>query len=199
MKLLKFATLIMALILALSCFASCNTGDNGDDAVTTDDGYANHMTVDIRVFTSIDPKKYTAYEEDSIILGAEAYSVGYNEGETVIATDVLQKLATERGATLTLSSSGGVDSIEFSGEKYTSGSILSDRKGTQTSSSGEEYEVYYYDLVYWEWTCNGEPIATVKNHAIKDGDKLVLRFVYDNTSTTSFETVESVDGTGAGN
>lgn len=201
MKFIKILTLALALLMALSCFVACDkTGDNGENnGDNADDGFANHITVDIRVFTSIDPKKFTAYEEDSIILGAESFKVGYNDGTTVIATDILQKLAAERGATLTLSSSGGVDSIEFSGEKYVSGSRLSDRKGKQTSAGGEEYEVYYYDLIYWEWTCNGQPVSSIKNLAIKDGDKLVLRFVYDNTSTSNFEKVESVDGTGAAN
>ena len=200
MKFSRILTLALALLMALSCFVACDKPQNGtENDNAADDGFANHMTVDIRVFTTVDPKKYTAYEEDSIILGSESFKFGYNEGDTVIATDILKKLAEERGATLTLSTSGGVDSIEFSGEKYTSGSILSDRKGTQTSAGGEKYDVYYYDLVYWEWTCNGQPVPSIKNLAIKDGDKLVLRFVYDNTATDSFKSVEEVDGTGAAN
>ena len=202
MKFIKVLTLVLALLMALSCFVACdknNSGNGDSNGENADDGFANHITVDIRVFTTIDPKKFTAYDEDSIILGAESFKFGYNDGDTVIATDILQKLATDRGATLTLSTSGGVDSIEFSGETYASGSRLSDRKGTQTSASGEKYDVYYYDLIYWEWTCNGEPVSSIKNLAVKDGDKLVLRFVYDNTSTASFENVEDVDGTGEAN
>lgn len=193
MKFLKIVALILTIVTCFSCFAACKGDEQpgGDEAVN--DGYPNHMKISIMVYSMYDPETGKASAEELSVIGDPELTIGYNDGETVIATTVLRKLAEARKATIGTTSSGSVDSIVYDGATYKADRILSERKGTEKAQSGEEFEVYYYDLVLWEWTCNGQPIEVVNDLALKDGDKLVLRLVYDNTSTENYEKVDAVD------
>ena len=191
---ISLAVIIMCTSLVLSLMPDKAATDETDAPAVVDDGKANHLKINLRVYSMVDTKKLTKLETREIIIGAYDMVVGYDDGETVTANSILLQLADMRNATVELTSSGTVDKISFDGATYASGRKLNlDRKGVEQNSNKDTFEVYYYDVMIWEWTLNNELVEKIGDVTFKDGDQLILTLNYDNTSTAGYELAEDVE------
>ncbi len=204
MKTIRLIAMLMALITVLCCFASC-----GDQIVnnfeepeeTTKDPYPNHMQVNIVVYAATEKDKdtglYNVLDENNLIpiIGAPAerggLSVGYNNGEAVTAATVLKQLAALRKATLEFASSGNINTITMNKVKYETASVVNTNRKATIEIDKVKTDVYYKDMVMWDWNINGKTINNIGDAEIKDGDTIVLTLVLDNTTEgQNYQTVE---------
>ncbi len=207
MKKLRFIAMLMALISVLFCFASCGdqiVNNFEDEEETTADPYPNHMTVYVVVYAATEFDKttgiYKALGENDLIpiIGAPenvgGLSVGYNNGETVTAATVLKQLAAARkGASLTFASSGNIDAITMNKTTYKTDSVVntSRKKNIEVGADKVKTDVYFKDMIMWDWNINGKTINNIGDAEIKDGDTIVLTLVLDNTTEgQNYQTVE---------
>lgn len=193
---ISIAVIIMCTSLVLSLMPDKPEVDDTETPAVVDDGKANHLKINIRVYSMVDTKKLTKLDEENreIIIGAYDFVVGYDDGETVTANTILLALADARNANVELTSSGTVDKITFDGVTYSSGRKLNlDRRGVEQNSNKDTFEVYYYDVMIWEWTLNGTLIERMSEATFKDGDQLILTLNYDNTSKAGYELADEID------
>lgn len=189
---LAITSLVLNLNLTLNKPQGADTPD--DTTAQIDDGKANHLTINLRVYSMVDTKKQTKLEEREIIIGAYNMVVGYDDGETITANTILLQLADMRNANVELTSSGTVDKITFDGVTYSSGRKLNlERKGQEQNSNKDFFDVYYYDVMIWEWTLNNQLVDKIGDVTFQDGDQLILTLNYDNTSTAGYELAEDVE------
>lgn len=183
MKKLRVLTLAMAVLLLLLSFTSCmhmNRGDGSKTEQVTTDEYPNHMDIRLIVTSGVSMDTQTKLDEgeDEPIIGAAPLTIGYNDGEVVTPILALQRLADLRGATVNIVSDT-VDSITYDGVTYVTGRVLSQRFG----ENKDKQQVQYYDIFYWKWSLNGEPLESAADVQLKEGDYLTLMLFYDNTYT----------------
>ena len=183
MKKLRVLTLAMAVLLLLLSFTSCmhmNRGDGSKTEQVTTDEYPNHMDIRLIVTSGVSMDTQTKLDEgeDEPIIGAAPLTIGYNDGEVVTPILALQRLADLRGATVNIVSDM-VDSITYDGVTYVTGRVLSQRFG----ENKDKQQVQYYDIFYWKWSLNGEPLESAADVQLKEGDYLTLMLFYDNTYT----------------
>ena len=183
MKKLRVLTLAMAVLLLLLSLTSCmhmNRGDGSKTEQVTTDEYPNHMDIRLIVTSGVSMDTQTKLDEgeDEPIIGAAPLTIGYNDGEVVTPILALQRLADLRGATVNIVSDT-VDSITYDGVTYVTGRVLSQRFG----ENKDKQQVQYYDIFYWKWSLNGEPLESAADVQLKEGDYLTLMLFYDNTYT----------------
>lgn len=188
MKKLRVLTLAMAVLLLLLSFTSCmhmNRGDGSKTEEVTTDEYPNHMDIRLIVTSGVSMADQTKIDDEDgdPVIGAAPLTIGYNDGEVVTPILALQRLADLRGATVSIAN-GTVDSITYDGTTYLTGKVLSQRFGEK-----DKQKVQYYDIFYWKWALNGEPIESAAEVQLKDGDYLTLNLFYDNTYTDGYEVI----------
>lgn len=198
---MKKISIVLAMVFILSslfCFAGCNFGfddEKGDNA----------MRIDIMCYYEVEYNKsngtYTPAEDGKTpFLGAQLYdaatgeggfTVEYDNGEKVTVYTVLDQLAKARGAKIKYATGKSLDSITIDGSMYKPGSsVNTERKGTD--DDGED--IYYVDMIKWEWKINGEIVENIKDVVIKEGDNIELTLVYDNfTEGENFVYVEDYE------
>ncbi len=197
--------MLVALIAVLSCFVSCGDQivNNFEEEEVTTDPYSNRMQVNIVVYSQAEKDSttgnYKKLDDDKLIpiIGAPevrgGLSVGYNEGERVTAITVLNQLAALRKGTVGYSSTGTIESITMNKVKYTVDDVINtERKKTiEIGVDKIPTEVYFRDMIMWEWKVNGKVVANIDNLEIKEGDTIVLTLVIDNTTEgDNYMTVE---------
>ncbi len=201
MKKVRLIAMLMALITVLCCFVSCGdqiVNNFPEEEETTVDPYPNHMQVNIVVYAATEKDKdtglYNKLDENNLIpiIGApEKYgglSVGYNNGETVSAATVLKQLsAIRKGSSLEFAASGNISAITMNKQKYETLSVPNTNRKANIEIGADKVktDVYYLDMIMWEWKINDKVINNIGDAVIKDGDTIVLTLILDNTTEGS--------------
>lgn len=203
MKKIKVIAIAMAAITVILCFSGCNTRKGGTVTTTENNAYQHYINIpNFMVYTEVEyDKKSDTYRnivgsetdenqdyviERAPIIGAKkGFDVGYNDGDTVTAITALTQLAKARKAKMTFSAGNTLDTITFDGTTHRTASVVNTtRTGTAKRSANdkEEEDIYYIDMVLWEWTVNGNVEKSIANVELKDGDIIELVLKLDNTT-----------------
>ncbi len=184
MKKVKILSLILAVLMLAFCFVACDGDEPADTtapAVNPDEGKIK-VNVNAYITYEWDEENEEYKTVKSPILLSPDGGIAVDPGCGV--NDAIKALGALRGATVTISDSGLVDSINNSGDEYKSGEkILSERFSDDETKQ-------YYDIVVWRWYLNGTLVTSSSSVALNDGDSLELKLEIDTTSTVLYEIVE---------
>ena len=167
MKVTKILSIILAMIMLVFCFASCNE----EEPEGNKNASGPKMNIKVGVYTLYDVEEKKDSDKSPIIGAANGLDISYKEGETVTVIEVVTALANERKATFVPTTSGGIDLITFDKLTYQTSRQLN----TQEKHTVDGKEVYYYDMFMWKYYVNGA--AAEMDTALKDGDSIELQFV----------------------
>jgi len=185
MKVTKILSIVLAMIMLVFCFASCNE----EEPETPGNAAGPKMNIKVGVYTLYDVEEKKDTEKSPIIGATAGMDISYKEGENVTVIEVVTALAAERKATFVPTNSGGVDLITFERLTYQTSRQLN----TQKKYTVDGKEVYYYDMFMWKYFINGT--AADMDTPLKDGDSIELHFIREalNEKNDEYVTVEDYE------